>query len=169
MKDKIKRDILSKKLEKNLKYNYLILNTKGEINKNINGMYTIEMSILFPIMLFIVFGGIYIAFFAHDITVARAECDKCCNEAAGHGLAETDIENRIENSVSKHLILGKVKEIKVSKKRGYINVSINLSYDLMFWKLKKTETIKIVVNEVNNPDYLRKVQVITDELKKMIR
>lgn len=40
---------------------------------------------------------------------------------------------------------------------------------MMFWKLKKTETINITVNEISNPDYLRKVQVIADELEKIIR
>ena len=71
--------------------------------------------------------------------------------------------------VRKRLILGTVKRVKVSKKEGYINVSIDLNYDMMFWKLKKTETINITVNEISNPDYLRKVQVIADELEKIIR
>ena len=62
-----------------------------------------------------------------------------------------------------------MKRVKVSKKEGYINVSIDLNYDMMFWKLKKTETINITVNEISNPDYLRKVQVIADELEKIIR
>ncbi len=103
------------------------------------------------------------------MTVTRAECNRCCNEAAGQGLAVSDFEKRIENVVRKRLILGTVKRVKVSKKEGYINVSIDLNYDMMFWKLKKTETINITVNEISNPDYLRKVQVIADELEKIIR
>ncbi len=164
-----KENMLLNWLNKVIKCNYKILNIKNGIKYTINAVYTIEMSLLFPIILFIVFGGIYIAFYTHDMTVARAESDRCCNEAAGQGVAASDFENRIENVVGKHLILGKVKGIKVSKKDGYINVSIDLSYDMMFWKLKKTERINIAVNERNNPDYLRKVQVITEELEKIIR
>ncbi len=156
-------------LNKDIKFNYKRLNIKNGIKNNINAVYTIEMSLLFPIILFIVFGGVYIAFYTHDMTVTRAECNRCCNEAAGQGLAVSDFEKRIENVVRKRLILGTVKRVKVSKKEGYINVSIDLNYDMMFWKLKKTETINITVNEISNPDYLRKVQVIADELEKIIR
>ena len=167
--EKIKEKNMLNCLNKDIKFNYKRLNIKNGIKNNINAVYTIEMSLLFPIILFIVFGGVYIAFYTHDMTVTRAECNRCCNEAAGQGLAVSDFEKRIENVVRKRLILGTVKRVKVSKKEGYINVSIDLNYDMMFWKLKKTETINITVNEISNPDYLRKVQVIADELEKIIR
>lgn len=158
----------SKILNKVLRYNKKIINTKEGIKNNINAMYTIEAALLFPIILFIVFGGICISFFAHDMTVAGAESNRCCNEAAGQGWVDSDFENRIESAVSKRLILGKVKKIKVSKKGECINISIVLHYDMIFWKFKKTETFDIAVNEVNIPDYLRKVQIMADELEKMI-
>ncbi len=103
------------------------------------------------------------------MTVARAEGDKCCNEVAGHPITITDFENIVEQAVTRRLILGKVKEVKASKKEGYINVSIYISYDMVFWNFKKTETINIVVNGTDNPDYLRKVHVIADELEQIVK
>lgn len=135
----------------------------------VRAMYTIEMSILFPIIIFNVFGGIFIAFYTHDMTVTRTESSKCCNESVGLELTITDLEKKIKDTVLKHLILGKVTDVRVLRKREQLNITINMSYDMLFWNLKKAETINIIINEVNCPNYIRKVQVIAEELENIIQ
>lgn len=135
----------------------------------VKAMYTIEMSILFPIVLFVIIGGIYLAFYVHDVTVARAMIAKYCNEAAGQMPSSDDIAKGVKESITNQMILGQINSIKSSKNSEQITVVVNINYDIVFWNINKVESINVVFNDINSPNYIRKVQVIIDEIENLIK
>lgn len=135
----------------------------------IGAMYTVEMSILFPIILFTLVGGIYIAFYVHDMTVTRAIVNKYSNQAAGQEIGIHEFEKEIYHEITKHTILGKVTSVTAAKNGKRIKVKVTMNYSLFFRNMDKNTTITADVNEINCPDYLRKVQVLADELKELMQ
>lgn len=134
----------------------------------VKAMYTIEMSILFPVILFVIIGGIYLAFYVHDMTVARAVISKYCNETAGQALSSDDITKEIKKVITSHMILGQINSIKSSKNNEQIVVEVNIGYDIIFWNINKLENVKVVFNNINSSNYIRKVQVVIDEIKTLV-
>lgn len=135
----------------------------------IGAMYTVEMSILLPIILFTLVGGIYIAFYVHDMTVTRAIIYKFSNQAAGQEIGINSFEKEIYHEITKHTILGKVASVTAVKSGKKIEVKVTINYHMFFRNMDKNVTITADVNEINCPDYLRKVQVIADELKELMQ
>ncbi len=135
----------------------------------VKAMYTVEMSILFPVILFVIIGGIYLAFYVHDMTVARAVISKYCNEMAGQALSSDDIAKEVEKVITDHMILAQINSIKLSKNNDQIEVKVNIGYDIVFWNIKKTENINVVFNNINSSNYIRKVQVVINGIKTLVK
>lgn len=91
---------------------------KTIINKKVSGSYTIELSLIMPILLGIIILCIYMLLYVHDIAVMEYAVTRACiqYDFYNSNYVETDVEDCIKNEISKSCI-------------GKWNSSINIDAD----------------------------------------
>lgn len=132
-------------------------------------VYTVELSILFPIIIFAVLAGIYFGFYVHDMAVARAVVNQFCIESVGQDISEKELIYDIKLEMESKMILGQIHSIDAYNTKKENGIIVKINYKILFWNINKSETIQSVQNKTNISDYIRKVKVVADEIEGVIQ
>lgn len=125
---------------------------------SIRGNITLEMSIIFPVVLVVLFFILFMGFYMNDILCIRAVMQKDIILINKNEMSGDEMVNDIKTSV----IISDVDNIKISKKDNYISIEADINAKFPFLNICKKETVIVSSLIKNNADYVVKAKVIFD-------
>lgn len=136
------------------KINVKKLSQKGTSNGNI----TIEMSIVFPIILAVIFFILFMGFYMNDIVCIRAVIQKDIILINKNEMYDEEVVNDIKTAA----IISDIENININKKHNNICIEADIKAVFPFFNICKKERVKVSSLIENNKDYVVKAKVVFD-------
>ena len=118
------------------------------MNKKLNGYFTVEMSMLMPFIIIIIFSVFYLCIYCHDRVAAKVNTyGMCINKFNEKDTLESGSIRKIINT---RLIMGRVTNVTCKSDNNKVSVSMKLVCDIpgnMGGKRESSITVNVVGRE----------------------
>lgn len=130
--------------------------------KHLSGSLTIEMSMLFPIIIMVVLTIMMLVFYMNDIICVRATAQQygiiCNTDEKSENEIYSDYINRIKADV----IIAKIKSVDIKKDDEKTNIKTSLSFELPIFNIRKSDNINITMYDKDNRMFIVRAKVAMD-------
>lgn len=130
--------------------------------KHLSGSLTIEMSMLFPIIIMVVLTIMMLVFYMNDIICVRAATQQygiiCNTDEKSENEIYSDYINRIKADV----IIAKIKSVDIKKDDEKTNIKTSLSFELPIFNIRKSDNINITMYDKDNRMFIVRAKVAMD-------
>ena len=130
--------------------------------KHLSGSLTIEMSMLFPIIIMVVLTIMMLVFYMNDIICFRAAAQQygiiCNTDEKSENEIYSDYINRIKADV----IIAKIKSVDIKKDDEKTNIKTSLSFELPIFNIRKSDNINITMYDKDNRMFIVRAKVAMD-------
>lgn len=130
--------------------------------KHLSGSLTIEMSMLFPIIIMVVLTIMMLVFYMNDIICVRAVAQQygiiCNTDEKSENEIYSDYINRIKADV----IIAKIKSVDIKKDDEKTNIKTSLSFELPIFNIRKSDNINITMYDKDNRMFIVRAKVAMD-------
>lgn len=130
--------------------------------KHLSGSLTIEMSMLFPIIIMVVLTIMMLVFYMNDIICVRAAAQQygiiCNTDEKSENEIYSDYINRIKADV----IIAKIKSVDIKKDDEKTNIKTSLSFELPIFNIRKSDNINITMYDKDNRMFIVRAKVAMD-------
>lgn len=139
-------------------------NKKGIIfaNNSLDGYLTVEMCIIFPIIIILVLGIIYTSFYLHDVIVVNEklrEYEVIYNEK---GSSTNNIKDNLERELKETMLIGKIIGLQLEEVSNKVIINLKIEYNILFLNLKINESYAAELEKLSRAGFMRKVKVLFD-------
>lgn len=126
------------------------------------GSVTVEMSILFPIILFVILTVLLFTFYVNDIVCIRATVNQYAVIANNLNKTNNDIVKELQEELKEVPLIVKVKEIQADKKENKTKIKVKISFKSGFWNMDRHDTINVTMHSEDNTSFVVKAKVLFD-------
>lgn len=130
--------------------------------KHLSGSLTIEMSMLFPIIIMVVLTIMMLVFYMNDIICVRVAAQQygiiCNTDEKSENEIYSDYINRIKADV----IIAKIKSVDIKKDDEKTNIKTSLSFELPIFNIRKSDNINITMYDKDNRMFIVRAKVAMD-------
>lgn len=129
---------------------------------NNKGSITVEMTLIFPIIIMVISLVILFSMYISDVVCVRENLEEYaitnCNIKNTNDSIKSDINKRLKNDT----LISKINSIDVNDSKNKKVINVNMVANMIFFNMKFEEEINVKMENKNNKDYLIRVKVITD-------
>ena len=136
-----------------------------KIKKEYKGSVTIEMSLLFPIVVFVIIVVMLMSFYVSDIVSIRAKIYEYCAMQEESDKTESEIKNELQKKLKDYTIIAEIKSVNVKRKNDKLEMSVKIEYDFGYFNMHNKDTISAVTYSENTRDYIIRQKAIIDAVK----
>ena len=133
--------------------------------KSKNGSITVEMSMLFPVIVIVISSIVFLIFYMNDIVSIRASAQEYGIISNSSNKSENDIYVEFYDSIKTETIIAKINKIEVTKNKEKTKIKTSISFDFLFFNLSRKDEITVNMLNVNNRDYVTQTKVILDIIR----
>lgn len=127
------------------------------------GYFTVEMTLIFPIIFFIICSIFYMSFYYHDKVVSQIWSYKICINEINNNNSEDRIRAQIIKEINKKMLLGRISKVSVDASSNKINTRFELNVNIPSIVGKSiSKQITCIVKRKNECEYIRKIKVIKE-------
>lgn len=141
-----------KKLKKNNKL----------FNKSYSGSITIEMSMLFPIIILVIFTMMILVFYVNDIICIRASAYKYGILSSTDEKSEDEISKEFMNNIKSEVIIAKIKNIEIEMDNDRTKIKTTIGFELPVFNIVKSDSISVTMYNKDNRKYVVRTKVAMD-------
>lgn len=134
------------------------------IKENRDASITVEVSILFPIVIFAIITIIYMALYLGDVVSVRAVVQQYAVLESNYNKSETDMMSEIGNNIRSEVLISDITDIDVEKYKEKTGITIGMKVKIGFFDIFMSDKIKVTMYSENNCQYIVKSKVIIDTL-----
>lgn len=135
------------------------------INNKLKGSITVEMCIVFPIIVFVIFVLSIASVYYSDVVSARAYLEKKIVRNLEENKDIKDIENEIYNELQSLTIIADFKNLKFYEANNEVRINVDISSKIDLLNIKFNNTIDVKIYEEDNRSYVVKNKVVFDNLQ----
>ena len=128
--------------------------------KKYEGNITIEMSLIFPIIIVIIATMIMCSFYRSDLVSIRAVLYKY--DIYGKGTDE--IKNEIYNEICSSVIVAKPRDVVVGNGEEECEIIAKIGYSQGFFNISRDDVIKVKKYQLDNHKFIIKEKVVADTI-----
>lgn len=134
----------------------------GRLRMSQEGSFTVEMSILFPIILLIIVTMISFAFYINDLVCIRAMVNRYAASTDNRGKTVDEIIRELQTESEHETLIVDIKRIRVENKKGKIEIGIDVHFKLGFWETDKNNVINVTMQTEDTTSFIVKAKVFMD-------
>lgn len=130
--------------------------------RNLSGSLTVEMSMLFPIIIMVIFTIMMLIFYMNDIICVRSAAQQygiICNTDEK---SENEIYSEYMNRIKADVIIAKIKNVDIEKDDEKTNIKTSLSFELPIFNIRKSDNINITMYNKDNRMFIVRTKVAMD-------
>lgn len=136
-----------------------------EKKKGIEGSLTVEMSLLFPIIVFVIVGVLLFNFYICDIVGARAYLYQYSITNSCENMEIEEVKQELLQELEKQMLVAKISQIRIQEQQDEWSVSVKMLVDIGFLEIKKESTINYKMQTVDKRSFLVKSKVLIDTIE----
>lgn len=137
------------------------------MNKQMSGSMTVEMSMLFPLIIIVISSMLLFAFYMNDIVCVRASAQEYGIIANTSDKSKEDLENEFYDSIKRETIVADIKNVKVNKSSNNVKITTVLSFGLPVFSISRIDEISVIMHEKSNKDYIVYAKVAIDTISRL--
>ncbi len=137
------------------------------MNKQMSGSMTVEMSMLFPLIIIVISSMLLFAFYMNDIVCVRASAQEYGIIANTSDKSKEDLENEFYDSIKRETIVADIKNVKVNKSSNNVKITTVLSFGLPVFNISRIDEISVIMHEKSNKDYIVYAKVAIDTISRL--
>ena len=130
--------------------------------RQLSGSLTVEISMLFPIIIMVILTIMMIVFYMNDIICVRAASQQygiICNTDEK---SENEIYSEYMNRIKADVIIAKIKSVDIKKDDEKTNIKTSLSFELPIFNIRKSDNINITMYDKDNRMFIVRTKVAMD-------
>lgn len=135
------------------------------INNKLKGSITVEMCIVFPIIVFVMLVLSIASVYYSDVVSVRAYLEKKIVRNLEENKDIKDIENEIYNELQSLTIIADFKNLKFYEANNEVRINVDISSKIDLLNIKFNNTIDVKIYEEDNRSYVVKNKVVFDNLQ----
>lgn len=142
-----------------------IMRTGEKMNifkRYLSGSLTVEMSMLFPIIIMVILTIMMLFFYMNDIICVRAAAQQygiICNTDEK---SENEIYSEYMNRIKADVIIAKIKSVDIKKDDEKTNIKTSMSFELPIFNIRKSDNINITMYDKDNRMFIVRTKVAID-------
>ncbi|MCI5602805.1 MAG: TadE family protein [Lachnospiraceae bacterium] len=128
----------------------------------LSGSLTVEMSMLFPIIIMVILTIMMLVFYMNDIICVRAAAQQygiICNTDEK---SENEIYSEYMNRIKADVIIAKIKSVDIKKDDEKTNIKTSMSFELPIFNIRKSDNINITMYDKDNRMFIVRTKVAID-------
>lgn len=128
----------------------------------LSGSLTVEMSMLFPIIIMVILTIMMLFFYMNDIICVRAAAQQygiICNTDEK---SENEIYSEYMNRIKADVIIAKIKSVDIKKDDEKTNIKTSMSFELPIFNIRKSDNINITMYDKDNRMFIVRTKVAID-------
>lgn len=134
----------------------------GRLRRYQEGSFTVEMSILFPVILLVIVTMISFAFYINDLVCIRATVNRYAAAADNRGKTVDEIIGELQAELEKETLITDIKRIRAEDKKSKTEIGIDIHFKLGFWKIDKNNVINVTMHTEDTVSFIVKAKVFMD-------
>lgn len=135
--------------------------------KKYRGSITVEVSMIFPLVLFSVISIIVLVFYLNDVVTARAVAYEYGIISNTSNLSEEEVCEEVYNKLSDITIISDVNNIIVKKLDNKTKIEAEVSMRYKIFNIYKSSKIKVEIYNESNREYIIKAKTAIDILNRV--
>ena len=136
-----------------------------EKKKGIEGSLTVEMSLLFPIIVFVIVSVLLFNLYICDIVGARAYLYQYSITNSCENMEIEEVKQELLQELEKQMLVAKISQIRIQEQQDEWSVSVKTLVDIGFLEIKKESTINYKMQTVDKRSFLVKSKVLIDTIE----
>ena len=133
--------------------------------KQVNGSMTVEMTVIFPLILMTIITLVYMIYYINDIVCTSAILQKYAILSDASNKTEDDIKNEILIKIKNESLIAEIGNIKVNKGEEETNICVEMNFSLGFFGIIRNDKIEIEMVNISTKDYLTTTKAIFDMIR----
>lgn len=128
----------------------------------LSGSLTVEMSMLFPIIIMVILTIMMLVFYMNDIICVRAAAQQygiICNTDEK---SENEIYSEYMNRIKADVIIAKIKSVDIKKDDEKTNIKTSMFFELPIFNIRKSDNINITMYDKDNRMFIVRTKVAID-------
>lgn len=130
------------------------------------GSFTVEMSMLFPIILFVIVAMLFFVFYINDLVCIRSVVNRYTVTLDNNRDKTGDeIVNELLEELKDETLIVNIKDIKIDKQRSKTVIRIDINFRFGYWRIDKNNAINVNIHTEDNISFIVKTKVFMDIAK----
>lgn len=130
--------------------------------KKYDGSITVEMTLVFPVVLLSIFAIIMLGFYMNDIVCTRGIFQQYGIISNMNDYDEASFRNELTNALSDTLIVSEINNLNINKGKNKTNIEVDIGMDVKFFGIKKVNRIRVEMCNENNREFVTGAKVVID-------
>lgn len=133
--------------------------------KEYDGSVTVEMALVFPIVVFVVVSIMMMSFYMSDLVCVRTKIYEFGILYGKENTTEEELKIKLQKDLKNQMIVANLKSVRVKRMDHKMKMSVSIGYDFKYFVIKKQDTINADIVSENSKEYLIRQKVIIDAVK----
>lgn len=132
--------------------------------KKYNGSITLEMTLVFPIVILSIFAIVILGFYLNDVVCSRAIFQQYGIISNMNEKDEITLKSELQDLINNSLIISKINNLNINREDNKTNIQADISINVNFWGINKVTEINVEIQNTNNKEFVTGAKVAIDIL-----
>lgn len=126
------------------------------------GSFTVEMSILFPVILLVIVAMLSLAIYINDLACIRATVNRYAVSQNNKGKSVDEIIKELQTELESETLIVDIKKIRAENKKSITDIGIDIQFKFGIWKIDKNNAINVSMHTEDAISFIVKAKVFID-------
>lgn len=133
--------------------------------KHLSGSMTVEMSMLFPVIIIVILAIIMFVFYINDVICVRAAAQKYGIISNTDEKSESEIYNEYMKNIKSDVIIAQIRSVDIKKDDEKTNIKTVLGFKLPIFNIRKSDNINVTMYDKDNRSYIVRAKIAMDMIE----
>lgn len=131
------------------------------------GSFTVELSLLFPIILFVIVTILVFALYVNDLVCVRAFVNRYVLTANELNKADDEIVKELQEELENKILVVSIKNLEAEQQKNKTKISVDVNFKFGILNIDRQDVVTVTVPAQDIPFFVVKAKVLIDTAEKL--